>query len=257
MSTGNGHVKHRLFNIPIDAMRMDQVLTAADRAIRDRRPLQIGVVNAAKVVNMQRDPVLRRAVLASDLILADGMSVVWAARLLRRPLPERVAGIDLMTHLLARANECRYRVYCLGAAQEVLDRVTARIRREYPDLVLAGSHHGYYTADEEEAVVEEIASADPDILLVAMTSPKKEQFLARWSRRIRVPICHGVGGSFDVMAGKVDRAPPAWQRIGMEWLYRLLQEPGRLWRRYLVTNALFAWMLWGEWMGVRQRPPVA
>lgn len=251
----NGHVKQCIFGVSIDALTMEQTLTAAEEAICQDRPMQIGVVNAAKLVNMQRDENLRQAVQSSDLVVADGMSVVWASRLLRQRLPERVAGIDLMVRLMELANQKRYRVYCLGATPEVLGKVVDRIRKDFPNLPLAGYHDGYFKPHEEEAVAQDIAASRPDILFVAMTSPKKEQFLARWSRQIRVPVCHGVGGSFDVMAGMVQRAPQSWQRIGMEWAYRLLQEPGRMWRRYLVTNTLFACMLWKEWMQPAAKRP--
>ena len=232
-----------LFDIPIKAMTMAQVLDLVDRAITGRASLQIGVVNAAKVVNMYRNPALGADVLSSDVIFADGASVVWASHILGKPLPERVAGIDLMMGMLERGRERGYRVYLLGATEEVNRTVAERINVEYPGVIVAGRHNGYFTAIEEEAIANDIAQAKPDILLVAITSPKKEQFMARWSDRIQVPICHGVGGSFDVYAGKVKRAPLSWQRLGMEWLYRLLQEPGRMWKRYLVTNTLFCWLI--------------
>lgn len=233
------HRIQNLFGIPILAVTMEEALDIVDDAIGRRDSLQIGVINAAKVVNMQRDEFLRKDVLSSDVIFADGMSVVWASRVLRRPLPERVPGIDLMFGMLRRGNERGYRVYCLGAAQDVLDEVVKRIRVDYPGVTIVGSHHGYFKAEQDEGIAREIAAAKPDILLVAMTSPKKENFLARWSSIMGVPVCHGVGGSFDVYAGKVQRAPESWQRLGMEWLYRVKQEPRRLWKRYLVTNALF------------------
>jgi N-acetylglucosaminyldiphosphoundecaprenol N-acetyl-beta-D-mannosaminyltransferase len=232
-----------IFDIPIKAMTMDQVLDLIEQAISAAAPLQIGVVNAAKVVNMYRNPALGADVLSSDVIFADGASVVWASQILGTPLPERVAGIDLMMGMLERGHKSGYRVYLFGATEEVNRTVAERITADYPAVIVAGRRNGYFTADEEEAIADDIAQAKPDILLVAITSPKKEQFLARWSDRIKVPICHGVGGSFDVYAGKVKRAPLSWQRCGMEWLYRLLQEPGRMWKRYLVTNSLFCWLI--------------
>jgi len=225
---------------------MDEVLAAVDAAIERRQRLLIGVVNAAKLVNMHRDPALRRAVLAADVILADGMSVVWACRMMRRPVPERVAGIDLMIRMLERANDKKYRVFCLGATDEVLAGVTERIRTEYPGAEVVGARNGYFKPDEESALAAEIAEARPDILFVAITSPKKEKFLANWAGKMGVPVCHGVGGAFDVMAGKTRRAPALWQRLGVEWLYRALQEPARLGRRYLVTNSLFVGMFTKE-----------
>jgi N-acetylglucosaminyldiphosphoundecaprenol N-acetyl-beta-D-mannosaminyltransferase len=188
---------------------------------------------------MRRDPELRADVSSSDVVLADGLPVVWTSRLLGRALPERIAGIDLMTYLLRRGDQRGYRVYCLGASQEVLRTAVDRITAEHPGVRVVGCHHGYFSPDEEPAIAAAIASAKPDVLLVAMSSPRKERFLARWSAALAVPVCHGVGGSFDVLAGKVRRAPLAWQRLGLEWLYRVLQEPRRLGPRYLVTNSVF------------------
>jgi N-acetylglucosaminyldiphosphoundecaprenol N-acetyl-beta-D-mannosaminyltransferase len=233
----------QILGVPVNAMTMEQVLDRVQDAIARRAPLQIGVVNAAKVVNMRRDPALREDVLSSDLILADGIAVVWAGRILGRRLPERVPGIDLMHGMLRRGAGLGWRVYCLGATREVLDGVLARMAADYPGVQVAGSRDGYFKDAEEQAVAADIGASRADILLVAMTSPKKEKFLARWSETLGVPVCHGVGGSFDVMAGKVERAPDLWQRLGLEWLYRVKQEPRRLWRRYLVTNALFCGML--------------
>ena len=232
-----------LFGIPVSALTLEEVLDLVDHAVATRTPLQIGVVNAAKVVNMGRDPLLRQDVLASDVILADGIAVVWAARVLGSPLPERVAGINLMAAIMRRGQARGYRVFCLGASDEVLQRTVARMAARYPRVRIVGSHNGYFTEPEEPAVAQAIAEARPDVLFVAMTSPRKEMFLARWCKRLAVPVCHGVGGAFDVVAGKVRRAPLSWQRLGLEWLYRVMQEPGRLWRRYLVTNTLFCGMV--------------
>jgi N-acetylglucosaminyldiphosphoundecaprenol N-acetyl-beta-D-mannosaminyltransferase len=188
---------------------------------------------------MKSDERLRRSVLESDIILADGMSVVWASKVLGTPLPERVAGIDLMMRILARGNEAHYRVYLLGAQQSVVEEVARRVGVDFPGVQIAGFRNGYFGPDDEEAIADSIAAARADVLFVAMTSPKKEEFMARWGSRLSVAVSHGVGGSFDVYAGVVSRAPRIWQSLGLEWLYRVLQEPGRLWKRYLITNTLF------------------
>ncbi|MBN1511121.1 MAG: WecB/TagA/CpsF family glycosyltransferase [Phycisphaerae bacterium] len=241
-----------LFGVPIHALTMGQVLAAVDQAIRRREQLRIGVVNVAKLVNMGRDPELAESVLTSDLVVADGMGVVWASRILRASLPERVPGIDLMMRMLEQGAGRGYRVYCLGATPEVVSTVVERIGQQFPGVVVAGSHHGYFKDEEEARVASEIRSASADILFVAMTSPKKERFLARWGDEMNVPVCHGVGGSFDVLAGKVKRAPALWQRLGLEWLYRVVQEPRRMWRRYLVTNTVFGWMVLRALLGPRR-----
>jgi len=238
----------RLFGVPIHAMTMPQALDVVHEAITRHERLQIGVVNVAKVVNMRRNPALGEDVLTSDLILADGMAVVWASRLLGAPLPERVAGIDLMFGILERGNQHGYRVYCLGATEEISATVAERIAERYPKVQLVGRRNGYFRDDESEAIAKDIADSRADVLFVAITSPKKERFLARWSAMMDVPVCHGVGGSFDVFAGKVQRAPESWQRLGLEWLYRVKQEPGRLWKRYLITNSIFCGMVFREWV---------
>ena len=231
---------HRvLFGVPVAATTLAEALDRVDDAIAHREPLHIGVVNVAKLVNMRREPLLREAVLASDVIFADGMGVVWASRLLGQALPARVAGIDLMLGMFERGSRKGYSVYCLGATEDVLSRAVDTLSRTYPGVRVAGAHHGYFTPEQEPAIAAAIAAARPDILLVAMTSPRKEQFLARWNDVMGATVCHGVGGSFDVVAGEVARAPESWQRLGLEWLYRVKQEPRRLWRRYLVTNTIF------------------
>jgi len=201
--------KRELMGVPVDALTMAEVLDRIDRTILGEGQLRIGVVNAAKLVHMRRDPTLRADLLSCDLLLADGVPVVWASRLLGRPLPERVAGIDLMYGMLRRGHENGYRVYCLGASEDVLAAAVARITADYPHVRMVGRHHGYFTGQEEPGIVAAMTHAKPDILLVGMSSPKKERFLARWSDQLGVPVCHGVGGSFDVLAGKVRRAPGA------------------------------------------------
>jgi N-acetylglucosaminyldiphosphoundecaprenol N-acetyl-beta-D-mannosaminyltransferase len=242
----------RILGLSIDALTMKQAVSLVDETIRQRKQLLIGVVNAAKIVNMDRNPELDEAVRSADVIFADGMSVVWASRLLWQRLPERVPGIDLMTRMLELADERGYRVFCLGATHEVLEMIVRQIEKRYPGVVLVGSHQGYFTEQDEPRIAEQIKAAAPDLLFAAMSSPKKEKFLARWSGEMGVPVCHGVGGAFDVMAGRVKRAPRLWQKLGLEWLYRVIQEPRRMWKRYLVTNTLFCWMVFCAMLGLRR-----
>jgi len=132
-----------------------------------------------------------------------------------------------------------------------VDRAVAQIEKDLPGSAIVGRHHGYFKREDAAGIAEEIRALRPDILLVGMSSPRKEQFLARWSDHMNVPVCHGVGGSFDVLAGKVKRAPLFLQQLGLEWLYRVLQEPRRMWKRYLVTNTLFCAMVFAE--AIRRR----
>jgi len=218
---------------------MSEVMSRVERTIETRTSLAISAVNVAKLVNMHRDPLLREGVESGDLVLADGMPLVWLSRLKGQLLPERVAGIDLMYVLFKLADQRALRVFLLGAKHDTLERVVRIVREEYPNAMIVGYRDGYFREHEYEEVARSVRDAQPDILLVAISSPKKELFMRRWSGLMNVPVCHGVGGSFDVMAGLTRRAPKWMQRSGLEWFYRLLQEPRRMWKRYLVTNVLF------------------
>lgn len=236
----------RLFGLQIDAMTTGEVVDRVRDSLGSRQRLLIGVVNAAKVVNMRHDPLLRDSLLECDVLLADGQSVVWASQILGRPLPERVAGIDLFELMLTLAHSEGRSVYLLGARREVLTMLTERIHDRWPGLRIAGVRDGYFSADEAASVADDIAHSGADMLFLGMTSPKKEIFLGTYGTSLGVPVLHGVGGSFDVLAGLTSRAPLRWQRYGMEWAYRVRQEPRRLWKRYLTTNTLFLLLLTHE-----------
>jgi len=222
---------------------MDEAVARCEAAIATRAYLQHMSVNANKFAGMHGDPELREMVRSCGLVTADGQSVVWGTRLLGARLPERVAGIDLMTRLLEAADREGYAIFVLGAKREVLDTAMAKIRERYPGLAIAGARDGYYEDDEAAEVCDEIRASGADMLFVAMSSPRKEYFLGERGPSLGVPFAMGVGGSIDVIAGLTRRAPEALQRAGLEWAYRLAQEPRRLAHRYLKTNARFALMV--------------
>jgi N-acetylglucosaminyldiphosphoundecaprenol N-acetyl-beta-D-mannosaminyltransferase len=223
----------------IDRLDMAQTVARIDEIVRRGGFAQHGAINAAKIVAMREDPVLRDIVARCELVSADGQSVVWASRVLRDPLPARVTGIDLMQELLALAERRGYRVFILGARDHVLARAVAAIRRRHPRLVIAGTRNGYFADEDGAAVAAEVAAREPDMVFVGMPSPRKEYWLGRYGRRLGAPFVMGVGGSVDVLAGEVRRAPKLVQRLGLEWLFRLVQEPRRLIGRYAATNTRF------------------
>ncbi|MGW5847190.1 WecB/TagA/CpsF family glycosyltransferase [Streptomyces sp. NPDC055254] len=231
-----------LFGVELDALTMDETVARCLDAVRRGERIEIGMVNAAKLVNMRRDPRLAEAVGGCDLVLADGQAVVWAGRVLGVRLPERVAGIDLFMRLLAAAETAGISVYLLGARKDVLELMLGQIAERFPELRVAGSRNGYFDDSEQEAVAEAIAKSGAHLLFLGMTSPKKEIFTAGHGERTGAHVVHGVGGSFDILAGITKRAPLGWQRLGLEWFYRTLQEPRRLGKRYLTTNAAFLLM---------------
>jgi N-acetylglucosaminyldiphosphoundecaprenol N-acetyl-beta-D-mannosaminyltransferase len=233
-------VRRDLFGVDIDALDMastvDRIMTLIERGVQ----VQHVAINAGKVVMMSKDAKLRAVIRACPVVNADGQSVVIASRLLRQPLPERVAGIDLFAELVKRSAENGRSVYFLGARDDVLDEMVSRFRTQYPTLRIAGLRNGYWDNDAE--VIEQVRAAQPDLLFLAIPSPRKEFWLAEHLPALGVPFAMGVGGSFDVLAGKVKRAPKWVQRIGCEWVYRLVQEPRRMWKRYLVGNTAFMWL---------------
>ncbi len=234
-----------LFDISIDCVTMDETVAIARRYADSGVPHQHVAVNAAKVVALGHDDGLRDIVAGCDLVNADGASVVMASRVLGKALPERVAGIDLFLRLVASAHEDGKSIYLLGATDEVVARVVEIFREDFPGLRIAGFRNGFW--DDDHALVEQIRALRPSYLFLAIPSPHKEVWLNTHLERLGVPFVMGVGGSFDVVAGKVGRAPRWVQRVGLEWAWRCGQEPRRLWRRYLVGNSAYVGVVAREW----------
>lgn len=228
-----------------DAVDLAGAIACVDRFIREGAPHYNIAINAAKVVACEDDVQLREAVAAAHLRTADGQAVVWASKLLGAPVPERVAGIDLMQALIAHAAERGYRVYFLGAKPEIVRACVDRAMHEFPALQIAGARDGYFT--DEAAVVAEVRAAKPDIVFLGFGTPAKEYFMHRHYRELGAPFTMGVGGSFDVYAGHVARAPRWMQRAGLEWAFRVAQEPRRMWKRYLVGNSRFVALVARAW----------
>jgi N-acetylglucosaminyldiphosphoundecaprenol N-acetyl-beta-D-mannosaminyltransferase len=244
--TSNEMKRIKICNIPVDALTMQQTLERIDSAISNRKPLHHVVVNAAKLVNAQSNEDLKESIVNCDIINADGQAVVWASKILKQPLPERVAGVDLMENLVALAAKRGYKIFFLGAKEEVVKKVVEKYNTTYGKDLIGGYRNGYFTKEEEPVVAQQIASSNADILFVAMSSPKKEIYLNTYKDVIQMPFIMGVGGSFDVVSGLVKRAPLWMQKYGLEWLFRVGQEPKRMWKRYLFTNVGFIYLITKE-----------
>lgn len=227
----------------IDNLSMEETLQTIESFIHSGRPHQHVVVNVDKVVKASRDPELRRIINECALVNVDGMPVVWASRLLGKSLKERVAGMDLFEALVRRSADKGWHVFFLGAREEVVRAVKDLYARKFPRLRIAGYRNGYWSPEEEAGVVKAIADCRPHILFVAISSPKKEQFLSRYQAQMKIPFAMGVGGAFDVAVGRVKRAPVWMQKCGLEWFYRFLQEPGRMFKRYFIDDMYFFWLL--------------
>ena len=234
----------RLFGCPVDHMSLTDCVYNLESAILEKRQCHIVVINAAKVVKAQSSPELCDILWNADLVGADGVPIVWASHIMGDPLPGRVNGTDLMEHLIELAAEKGYTIYFLGARQRILESAIDYLQTVYPRLNIAGYRNGYFDSmnDEEEAVIS-INRADPDILLLGMGTPMKEQWVKRHKKDLKVRVIHGVGGSFDILGGATRRAPKWMQNSGLEWLFRLILEPGRMWKRYCYTNTVFIWLV--------------
>ncbi|MDM1043720.1 WecB/TagA/CpsF family glycosyltransferase [Myroides sp. 1354] len=219
---------------------MSETIAIINESIDNKQPILHIVVNAAKLVNMQQDAELKESIRKADLVNADGMAVVWASKILGKPLKERVAGIDLFDHLVKNASDRGEKIFLLGAKEDVVTEVARIYSEKYGEGIIGGYRNGYFTAKEERDIVASIVESQSTYLFVAMSSPKKEIFLSTYKDALRsVGFIMGVGGSFDVISGKVKRAPQWMQKIGMEWFYRFLQEPKRMWKRSFVDNGKF------------------
>jgi N-acetylglucosaminyldiphosphoundecaprenol N-acetyl-beta-D-mannosaminyltransferase len=236
-------MRTEFLGVPIDAMTFDQTVARAVDAMRSGRPTQHVALNVAKFMKLRHDPDLRRDVVESDIVGVDGMGIVWGARALGVRVPERVAGVDLMQALLVVCAREGFRPYLFGARPDVLETAVARVMQRWPRLRLAGYRDGYSGARDEAAAVTAIRESAADCLFIGMPTPHRERFLHAHRYQLGVPFIMGVGGGIDVLAGHVARAPAPIQRVGLEWLYRIYQEPRRMWWRYLSTNVAFAGML--------------
>lgn len=236
VSAGN---RYPILNTYVNAISLDETVDEIEKIIARGVPTQHVVINASKVNLMEADPELASIVNECPLINADGASIVWAAKKLRVPLGERVTGIDLFQRLVGLASEKGYRIYLFGAKEEVVTKVKAIFEDRYPGIQIAGYRNGYFTEADEPQIVSDMAASGADMMFVAFSSPKKEYWVHKYIDQIGIPFVMGVGGSFDVVAGVTDRAPTWMQKHGLEWFYRFIQEPGRLWKRYIIGNLKF------------------
>jgi N-acetylglucosaminyldiphosphoundecaprenol N-acetyl-beta-D-mannosaminyltransferase len=244
----------RLFGIDVNVVDGDGALAWVAGTIEAGGRGLVLTPNVDHVVRFQRDPVFRQAYSHATLILPDSTPLMWAARILGRPLAERAS--NLMLDLCAAAAQRGHGVYLLGGTEDVVEGAVASLRSRFPLLRIAGRHHGYFGPEDEADVVAEISTSRPDLLFVGLGSPKQELWMARYGSSIdhRVAVC--VGGAFNYVSGRVSRAPAWVQRAGIEWLWRLGQEPGRLWHRYFVEDATFIRLVAAEYLATRRPRPI-
>lgn len=229
----------KFLNTYVDALTMEETLEKIKDYIDNKACVQHVVINAGKVNLMQENEELTKIINECPLINADGQSIVWGSKILGNSLPERVAGIDIFTELVKISAEKGYRPYFFGAKEEVVTEVVRKFKEKYPNLDVAGYRNGYFSQEESKSIAEDINKSGADILFVAFSSPMKEFWIREHMEIMQVPFAMGVGGSFDVVAGKTTRAPKWMQKCGLEWFHRFIQEPKRMFNRYIVGNIKF------------------
>ncbi|MBI2299781.1 MAG: WecB/TagA/CpsF family glycosyltransferase [Armatimonadetes bacterium] len=246
---GGAAGKVEILGAPIDAVSYDEALARVAAMVAEGGPHHIFTADVSGIMQARQDPELLAILRSADLVTADGAGVLWAARIFDFPLPERVSGVDLVRRISGLAAERGYRVFLLGAKPGVAEDAAAELLRENPGLNLCGVQHGYF--ESEEAVAATLREAKPEVVFVALGIPRQERFIRHWCFELGIPVSMGVGGSFDVVSGRLDRAPGWMQRSGLEWLFRVKQEPKR-WRRLFVLPKFVSAIAWESWRRWRQ-----
>jgi N-acetylglucosaminyldiphosphoundecaprenol N-acetyl-beta-D-mannosaminyltransferase len=232
-----------IFRIRVHPLFKSEFLQIIDSNLRNGYQLIQSGVNAASINEVIKNDELVQSYNNSDLVNIDGISMVWALRFLGYYVPERVACPDLANDILALAEKQNYSIFLLGAKDNVVNLCVQKLKSIYPNLRIAGFRNGYFSKEEEGTVLEMINNASPDILFLGMPSPRKELFVEKYKNQLSAKYTLGVGGYFDILSGLTRRAPKWIQNIGMEWFFRFLQEPKRMWHRYLIGNLKFIWLV--------------
>ena len=218
-------MKQEILGIAFDDLTREEAAQRGAELLGEDRFHYVVTPNPEFILAAERDPEFLRVLNGADLVLADGVGVLYSSKILGTPLKGRVPGIEFAEDMLACLNQMGGRLYLLGAKPGVAQEAGRRILERYPDITLCGTHDGYFK--DEQAVLLEVAAARPDLLFVCLGAPKQEKWMARWGRHTGARLAIGLGGALDVFAGKVERAPESWRKLGLEWAYRLKKEPQR------------------------------
>ena len=219
--------KVTILGVPVDVITMGEAVARIDGFIEKRTPVLVATANAEMLMRATHDGALRRILQGAAMVTPDGAGTVWAAHHLGQAMPERVAGYDMVQELMREAPAKHRRIFFFGSAPGVADKAKKKAEQLYPGIEIVGTRNGFFTAADEPAIIEEIKAAHPDILLAALGVPKQEKWLAKHLGELGVPVAIGVGGTFDVMAGVMKRAPHWMQRAKLEWLFRGMMQPQR------------------------------
>lgn len=228
-----------ILNTTIDVLNVKETINLVEKYVQSKTPLHLMGVNADKINEVNENELMKEIVNKCGIINADGASVILASKYLKKPLPERVAGVDLMQDLVKLSAEKGYSIYLLGAKQEVVEKTKEVLVKRHPELKVSGIHNGYFKEEDWSSISKELKKSKPDFVFVGITSPIKEYLIEFLQNDGNNSVFMGVGGSFDVISGNIPRAPKWMQKCNLEWLFRVIQEPKRLFKRYFIGNRRF------------------
>ncbi len=216
-----------IMGVPVDMVNYEEAMDRFRNFVEKDGVSLIVTPNSEIVVNAGKNEALMDAIKQAEMVIPDGVGLVYASKILGHPLQERVTGIDFLGRALGYLAETGKTAYLFGSKPGIADKAAARMEEAYPGLKIAGTHHGYFKEEEEEEILREINEAAPDLLCVALGSPKQELFVLKYKDRLKAKAAIGIGGSLDVWSGDLKRAPEFYRKHGLEWLYRFIQEPSR------------------------------
>ncbi|MFK9090233.1 WecB/TagA/CpsF family glycosyltransferase [Bacillus salipaludis] len=233
--------KINVLNVMFNSVTKENILNILTKRIAENKKTFLVTANPEIVMHANSDQGYMENIQKADYVIADGIGIIIGSKIIGQPLPERIPGFELMQELLKKGSESNWSAYFLGAKQEVVEKAVETIRKQYPNLQIAGYHDGFFDWDSN-MIQDEIKKSKPDLIFVALGLPRQENFIAKNLAKFDKGLFIGVGGSFDVIAGTVKRAPVIWQKLNLEWLYRLIKQPSR-WRRMLVLPLFLIRML--------------
>lgn len=249
ISVSNEQKLTKVFGLDYDNVSLEEAVKRMEEFIKERTPHMVLTTGAELIARAHKDSELKKIYSVADLLTVDSQVVYLACKLLRKPIKEPVSAAKLMFKFLETAEAKGYRLFFLGAKEEILEKAISNLKEKHPNLNIVGYHHGYFDFCQDYDIVRKINEAKPDVLFVAMSSPFKERFICKNLSRMNVPVSFGVGGTIDIAAGYCKFAPRWVSKIGLEWFYRFLQEPRRLWKRYATTNLVFIRVVLKEMFG--------
>ena len=234
-----------ILGIPVDCVTMSTALDyVEDIILKANKPSSILAINPEKIIKVKQEPLLLKSIKHAQLLIPDGVGVVWAARLLGLGKMKRVPGAELMPAICERAAQKGYKLFLFGGKAEVNTKAVTVLRKQYPSIKIVGHHHGYVSKQEMPSLIEKINTSEAEVLFIALGSPTQELWMEEYFPKLKnIKVCQGVGGTFDVIAGTVRRAPFIFRKLSLEWLYRLISQPRRFFRQVALPKFVYQILL--------------